>query len=242
MSLRRSSRIKAVGVEAADVAGADEALALGVEPLGLARRPRAGCGSRSSCRASGRRPRRWSRRPPRPARRSGACRCPRRRPARRCAVCRGWAPPGCRCRRLRSCRRTPPARRASAPARRPSAPPKRHAGAELHAEGGQVRRSNSGTRHQARWYCTGTSMVCVARYFSRFQVTARVERDQHHQRRRRPASGRTPPAWCWVQRRGQQRHAVRPVVVQGAAARCMRPAHAVRLHDALGLARWCPDE
>ena len=157
-------RQKAVGVEAADVAGADEALAGGLEPLGLARlgglaviaghhpaRAADDFAGLAGCAAS------W----PASSIRRG-CRG-LGMGGRRCAACRETrAPRACRCRRLRSCRRTRSGRPASA----------QHVGFQGRAKGALVqnfmrnaRRSCGRNRDCAisRWYCTGTSIVCVAR-------------------------------------------------------------------------------
>ena len=85
-----------------------------------------------------------------------------------------------------------------------------------------------------RWYCTGTSIACVARCrcassrnfsASNFAISTTVpprgqRREETHQRRVR------------IQRRRADRHAV-AVVAASRRATHVRPAHAMRLHDAL---------
>lgn len=115
--------------------------------------------------------------------------------------------------------------------------PERRAGAELGAEAGQVMLAELRQRHDALVLHGHQHGVGDAVLLGQLQVAGRVEfghqyhaaaaaqrGEEHHQR------------GVGVQRRGQQRRAIGAIAVDAAPVD-VGPAHAVRLHDALGGAR-----
>ncbi len=110
------------------------------------------------------------------------------------------------------------------------------AGAELHAEAAQVVRVEVGPRHQALVLHRHQHGVGHALCLRQRQVAGGVEfGHQQHRAAKGQRGEEHHQRGVGVQRRGQQGHGVRPVAV-GGAARDVGPAHAVRLHDALGRA------
>ena len=113
----------------------------------------------------------------------------------------------------------------------------RGAGAELHAKAAEVVRVEIGPRHQAAVLHRHQHGVGHPLGLRERQPAGGVELG--HQQHRAAIGQRGKEhhqRGVGVQRGGEQRHRVRPVAVDG-AARHVHPAHAVRLHDALGRAR-----
>ncbi|MPM36958.1 hypothetical protein SDC9_83562 [bioreactor metagenome] len=111
---------------------------------------------------------------------------------------------------------------------------KRRAGAKLEAERRKVVRIKIRQRHDALVLHRHQNGVGSALFLGELKITLGVELlHQHHaatigQRRKEDHQ-----RGVGIQRRRQQRDRLRPVLI-GRAAQHMRPAHAVRLHDALG--------
>ena len=113
---------------------------------------------------------------------------------------------------------------------------KRRTGAKLGQKTRQVVVAERGQRHEALVLHRHQHGVCGADAFGQFQIAFGVE-PGHQINAAAPAQRREKRHQCGVriQRRGQQRGAAWPVLVAGRPVD-VRPAHAVRLHDALGRA------
>ena len=111
------------------------------------------------------------------------------------------------------------------------------AGAELHAERRQVEAAELGQRHQPLVLHRHEHGVGDAVPLGQAQVLEGVELGHQH-RGAAPGQRRQEDhqRGVRVERRGEQRGRVRAVAVGGAAAAHLRPAHRVRLDDALGRA------
>jgi hypothetical protein len=110
------------------------------------------------------------------------------------------------------------------------------AGAELHAEARQVEGIEGRMGHQARVLNRHQHAVRGAMAMCQFEVVPGIELGhQYHGAPQHHAGEETDQGGVGVERRRHQGHRVGPVAVVERPLR-MDPAHAVRLHDALGRA------